>query len=327
MGIVFEDSFIPVGTAFTCGRIQFVLSAAHNVREAVKREDRLSHLLLERQWPKAIDLKAVGISVIHQREIGDGRLEIAVWPVETFDGGVPLDIVFGHLNFQVGRPTINHKVSFGLPAINEKVWSLGYSDFEYPDGGIPLSEVREGSFDWPNKYRHRLRVVEGRVERIFLQAFARGFLEGPCFTFGADIRHGQSGGPVLSTDGVVRGINSAGVGHFFDRPATASALLYPLLASEIRFGATMGPLSIRAIRRIIDLIDQDAILTDGSEEQLGLRQDHNSGELLVSPSASAEMGPFIHDDFANFQQGGTATRVTGEFFRLRRAKVPNGGDQ
>jgi hypothetical protein len=45
-------------------------------------------------------------------------------------------------------------LSFDLPPIGAKVWSIGYADFQFPENGIPLAEVRSGTFDWQRDYSH-----------------------------------------------------------------------------------------------------------------------------------------------------------------------------
>src|SRR5260370_39375879 len=75
-----EDHLFPVGTAFTIGRgVTFVMSAAHNIREAWKYEERLSHLLHARDMPKSVNLKHAGISVLHHRQNENGGISFTIW--------------------------------------------------------------------------------------------------------------------------------------------------------------------------------------------------------------------------------------------------------
>ena len=56
----FEDYLFPVGTAFTIGRgVPFVVSAAHNIRETLKKEERLSHLLNARELPESCSISGM----------------------------------------------------------------------------------------------------------------------------------------------------------------------------------------------------------------------------------------------------------------------------
>jgi hypothetical protein len=149
------------------------------------------------------------------------------------------------------------------------------------------------------------------------------FIEGPCFTFDAEICHAQSGGPVISPDGIVRGVNAAGASLFFDQPASIASLLYPLLFMQLRFGLTIGPVRLQAKHPVISLIAQGTIQTDGSEERVGISRDQ-IGSFVVNPRSPIETAPFVHDDFASFQQGRTATRQSSTIYRLRRTEGTDG---
>jgi hypothetical protein len=326
--ISFEDCLFPIGTAFTIGQgVTFLVSAAHNIREAWRYEERLSHLLTAREIPESVALKHAGFSVLHHRPNGNGGASFLIWPMETVEGAPPTDIVIGYPQFQTEAATLVNRLSFDLPPIGEKVWSVGYCKFKFPKGGIPLAAVRAGSFDWEHEYSHKLIVVEGYVERIFTQRFADGYVEGPCFTFDAEIAHAQSGGPVLSPEGIVRGINSAGASSFFGRPASIASLLYPLLFMNIRFGAQIGPVRINATHPLFNLITHGTIPTDGSEERAVIGHDVASNRFYVNPRIERSLSAFVHDDFAGFQGGKPATAETRQTYRLRPlAETAEGSD-
>lgn len=315
--ITMHDHLFPVGSAFTVGRgFAFVISAAHNVMEALKKEERLNHLLSSRELPTSIDLRHAGICVLHQTPKPNGDVQLSVWPLETVDGAPPTDIVFGFPKFQEGLGTLSLPLSFDLPIIGERIWSIGYSHFEFPEHGIPLDEIRRGNFDWQTKYSHKLTVVDGRIERIFTRRFLTGFVDGPCFTFDANIPHALSGGPILSRDGVVRGVNSAGAALYFGQPTSIGSLLYPLLLTKLRFGAQIGPLRLNANHPLISLIANGKIATDGSEERVGITRDPTTGELGVNPRALNTQQ--IYDDLASSQGGMPATRAIGDVYTLKR---------
>jgi hypothetical protein len=310
--IVVAERLIPVGTAFVVGHgISFVISAEHNIREALKHERRLRHLLSAATLPEAIALKEVGISVLHQRWVDDKEAAIhyTLWPLQTVAVAPPSDVVFGSPQFQTVFPTLDIPLSFDVPPRGERVWSIGYTDFKFPEGGIDLEALDAGTFSWRSDYSHRFVVVEGRVERIFAERFASGFVDGPCFTFDAEIFHGQSGGPVLDTTGRVRGVNSASASHFFNRPMSIASFLYPVLFQNLRAGAQVGPTRIEITRPIFKWMSQGCITTDGSVD---------GDEPTVGFSAPASFAEFIHDDFAGFQSGESATPVTGDHYGMRR---------
>lgn len=326
--VTFEDRLFPVGTAFTIGRaIRFVVTAAHNVKEAWRFEKRLSHLLIAQSLPSSIDLKHAGLSVLYHRQDQDGRIGFAIWPLETVDGAPPTDVVIGHPTFSTGLPTLVNRLRFDLPERGEKMWCVGYSEFKFPSEGISLDLVRGGRFDWRNDYGHRFTVVEGFVECVFIQRFAKAFVDGPCFMLDSSIAHGMSGGPVLSTDGAIRGINSAGAASFLNRPASIASLLYPLLPMNLRFGLSFGPqFRINASRAFIELVTQDSIPSDRSEERLGLQQDCETGSLLVSPTMPISLSGHVYDDFDGFQRGVHASTQTGPVFRIRRLEREQQGE-
>lgn len=316
--ISFEDHLFPVGSAFTIGRgVTFLVTAAHNIQEAWHYEERLSHLLTTRPTPEQVTLKQAGFSVLHYTMDDNGRMSFLIWPMENVQGAPPTDVVIGYPQFQTEVPSLVNRLSFDLPAIGEKVWCVGYCEFKYPEGGIPLAQVRAGTFDWENDYGHKLVVVEGFVQRIFTQRFANGFVEGPCFTIDAEIPHALSGGPVLSSDGVIRGINSAGATNFFNQPTSIVSLFYPLLFMQLKFGAQIGPVRMDALRPLIDLVGQDVIPTDGSELRASIGHDAATGRLYVNPRTEKAMGAYVHDDFAGFQAGKTATEESRPTYRLR----------
>ncbi|WP_338693198.1 hypothetical protein V5279_43340 [Bradyrhizobium sp. 26S5] len=237
--------------------------------------------------------------------------------MENVQGAPPTDVVIGYPQFQTEAPSMVNRLSFDLPIIGEKVWSVGYCEFKYPEHGIPLAAVRSGAFDWEHDYSHKLVVVEGFVQRIFTQRFANGFVEGPCFTIDAEIAHAQSGGPVLTSDGVIRGINSAGATTFLNQPGSIISLFYPLLFMQLRFGAQMGIVRLNATRPLIDLIGQGTIPTDGSETRVAVGHDATTGRFYVNPRVEKSVATYVHDDFAGYQAGKLATQESRPFYRLR----------
>jgi hypothetical protein len=318
--ITFEGRLFPVGTVFTIGRgITFVISAFHNIREAWKHEERLAHLLFTPELPKSIDLRSAGISVLHHRPNDRGGMDITILPLENVAGAPPTDVVFGFPEFQANLPTLVNRLSFDLPPIGEKVWSIGYAEFKFPPDGIPVAEIRNGNFDWHRDYSHKLMVVEAFIERIFTRRFIPSYLNGACFTFDAEISHAQSGGPVLSSQGLVRGVNSAGATHFFGRPISVASLLYPFLFIELRFGVTFGPVRMNRIAELIELIGEGRIPTDGSEERVGICKVNGTETFSVHPRAEKTMSGYIHDDFFGYEQGMKASHQERTVFRFRRA--------
>jgi hypothetical protein len=124
------------------------------------------------------------------------------------------------------------------------------------------------------------------------------------------------------TEGLIRGICSAGATIFFDRPTTIASLLYPFLFIQLSFGVTMGPIRMNGSQPLINLIAQGMIPTDGSEERVAVGQDAVKGSFYVNPRAESAMSDYIHDDFQALQDGRKATQERRPIFRLRKSEPP-----
>lgn len=313
--LVIEDHLFPIGTAFSVGKkVRFLVSAEHTIGEAIKHDPLLNKLRNTGQLPAKADVKHAQLSVLYQRKTGENRCEIMIWPIEHVDGAPPTDVVFAFPKFVEDYRTIAFPLTFGLPDIGARVFSAGYTDVRVPEGGLPLDEIRAGTFDWAANYSHRFHVVEGQVERIFTQRFAAGFIDGPCFAFDEAIPHGLSGGPVFTPTSHVIGVNSA-VTNFFSQPKSLASLLYPVLPIKLSMGMQMGPVRFSGRIPLIDLIAQGSMTTDGSEQQVGLIPD-GEDSFIVSPVCKTEMAPFVHDDFRGFEEGKSATASTDAHYRL-----------
>ena len=321
--LTIDMRLIPIGTAFVVGRFgSFVLSATHNIGEALKQEPGFEQLA-SRLFEGTIDLKRIYLSVLYQSTDDTGQTQLMLWPIETFSSPCPTDVVIGSLQAAAGIVAPVLKLCFSLPSIGEKLWSVGSSEFKYPDGGIPLSAIQDKSFNWNTDYGHRLFVVEGRVERIFTQRFAAGYLEGPCFAFDSEIRHGMSGGPLFSPNGIVRGVNSAGASSFFNEPKSLGSLLHQILSIQLKYGVQVGPLRINNNCDVMYLVSRGVLATDGSEEKLGYTLDDETGSLVVHPRIWSRDRAFIHDDFGSFQDGKEATTKNGPVYSMVQNKNAN----
>lgn len=315
------DYLFPIGTAFTIGGADcFALSALHNVEVAFRYEQRLAHLLTAEHRPENVSLKDVAFYVLypHCQEGAEFPSSLTLWPFETFNGAPPTDLIVGHPQFSSSLQTIKWKLSFRAPLHGQRMLSVGYHSFHYPEEGISLDAVRSGSFDWRHDYGHRLTVVEGFVDRLFTQRFASGFIDGPWFTLDAEIFHGQSGGPIMDEEGFVRGINSAGATQFFGgSPTTIASLLYPLLLTKVSSGISLAQnFRINAEQPLLLWIGNGRIQTDGSEQSVGFRP--KDGWLAPGMSVSNEMREFVHDDFSGYQQCRPAKPQNGEVYRFRK---------
>lgn len=313
------DSYIPIGTAFSTGaKVSFVITAMHNIRETLKHEHRLSHLLKE-DLSGSHSLKTVGLAVMHHYRPAEDKISMTLWPLESVDGAPPTDVVYGFPKFSEGTRTLANKLSFGLPSIGQRVLSIGYSEFEFPAGGIPKKDLLSGEFDW-SKYSHRLFVVEGWIKDIFTQRFSRGFVAGPCFTFDSEIRHGMSGGPIIDEEGTIIGVNSAGASLITNTPASIGSLLFPTIMTKLSFGLSMGPVRINAKHPVISLIESGTILTDGRESELSYSPSEDGTSWGIHPQSRKADAGNIHDDFDSKSKGIPATKVTEITYIIRKSE-------
>lgn len=308
----------PIGTAFTTGKIHFMVTATHNIEQIMARDPRFAHRIGQERLDGSHNLsEGHALYVLHNRAEGDVA-HLTLLPLRTIDGASPTDVLFAYPQSAGEIQTLVSPLSFDLPAIGETLLSVGYSEFIYPDDGIDMAAVQAGTFNWHNAYRHRLFVTEGTVRRIFTKQFASGYVAGPCFTFSPEIRHGMSGGPIYNAAGNVCGVNSAGASMYFNEPMSLGSLLYPMLTRPLRFGAELGPLTLNATRPMVDLIAYGTLKTDGSEQHVAFTQDQLTGDMIAHPRSLIADREHVHDDFAAYQEGKSSSKLVGEYMVLRK---------
>lgn len=316
--MIVDGNYRSVGTAFLVSKkLPIIITATHNIKEAVKHDPALS-ALVHSDLEGEHSLKNVRLSVLHQRQNSPDNVQITLWPIETIHGPAPTDVVTGSL--KAGGPTGDSALPlcFDLPRIGADLLSIGYS-FD-KEQVISVATVDEGNFDWENDYHHRLIVTEGKVDRIFATKFAKGFFEGPCFSFDNEIRHAMSGGPMLSKDGVVHGINSAGATEFFGSPMSLGSLLHQLLPIKVKSGIQLGPLRMNSVRPFLELVLDGTIESDGSAENIGYSEDERGRGMVTHPSIVSSDKPFIHDCFRSYQDNASLSVFSGPVSKIRRKK-------
>ena len=305
-----------VGTAFSFSNVGFVGTALHSILEVCKAEGlplpdlRASR---ERRQPE-IRLRNATLAVLHHTVSEDSTINASIWPLQTVDAFPPSDIAIAFPRFQTDFPVFSLPLTFDVPRVGSTVKCVGYSSAGAGTQSLDLAAFEDGGVSVPITYEHTLQVTETRVTDIFVRQFASGFLEGPCFAIDAELPHGMSGGPVLNEAGFVCGVVAAGASTFFDRPASLVSMLYPIALGTVRFGATIGPITMNAKRTFADLAVTKSITTDGSEMRLAFSDDNELGGVCPL-IATADSGS-VHDDFASKQAGTGGTRATGKLFRI-----------
>lgn len=288
---IVNQHLIPIGTAFLISKLGVVATAAHVISEAL-RADRAAHqAVINGPSSKEHAVKHVQLAVLHHRRIDGASTQVNVWPLENVQIAHPTDLAFGFLKFQRSFPYMSFTLSPAAPRIGKTVFSLGYCDTKFPDRGIPLREIKDGTFDWDGAFFHRFHVAEGKVKAIFLHRFSRGYSDGPCFLMDSNVQHGQSGGPVFNSSGNICGINLGGASILTNRQHSLASLIYPALAIKLKFTLQLAKAcTFNAYQPLFNLISNDGITTDGSERLSKISVEDDEFRI----------DPLIHRDDANY---------------------------
>ena len=298
-----DERIYPIGTAFCISKVGILLTAEHNLRDALRLHDWGDALRAMDRLPNGLDVRDLGFSVIW-RQIDQSGSSMMLWPIEHMAGGPPTDVLFASPQFQREFPYQSFRLSFDVPRIGSMVRCIGYSDMEPKE--LRFDEFRTN----PEKYSHRFHCVPGVVKAILLDGFAAGFIEGPCALVECDVPHGVSGGPVFNEASQVCGIVSAGVTKLVGYGATLVSLLYPMLLTSVKIGAQLGPLTLTGEHPLLSYIASGVILTDGSEEGLNLHE--IDGRAAVGPRIQREDAKHVFANFAAFLAGEPAEPFVGE---------------
>jgi hypothetical protein len=303
-----EGHLFPIGTAFNIAHaFSIALTAHHNILEGVKHH-RFPHLPI-REGVKQYSLDDVSYYLFHQWvDTTTASLRYSFVPLEGYKGAPPTDVGIYRPKFAVGVPSISVPLSFAVLPNGERIRSVGYTNFCYPENGIPVEGIRDGTFDLHKDYSHQIQVVEGHVRQTFAREFASSYIAGPCFSVSNEIPHGLSGGPAIDAQGVVRGICSASATSFFDEPTSIISLLYPLLFQEFTVGADIGPMRMNSTQTFIELVARGEIRTDGSEGLVHFREE--DGSFIIGPIVPTEIAPFVHESFRHLNENIPSPRET-----------------
>jgi hypothetical protein len=304
-----DERIYPIGTAFCISKIGLLLTAAHNLHDALRYHDRGDALRAMDRLPSGLDVRGLGFGVIW-RQIEESSGRMTLWPIEYMAGGPPTDVLFAYPQFQSEFPYQSFHLSFAVPRIGSVVRCVGYSEME-PEG-LGFDEFRTN----PQQYKHRFHCIPGAVKAILLDGFSRGFIDGPCAIVECDVPHGVSGGPVFNEAGDVFGVVSAGATTLVGHGLTLVSLIYPLLFTPIKIGARMGPLTLTGEHPLLSYIASGSIITDGSEEGLNIHK--IDGRVAVGPRIQREDARNVFANYAAFLDGKPVEPFVGENWHVRR---------
>jgi V8-like Glu-specific endopeptidase len=287
--LIANQHLIPLGTAVLVSKLGVIATAAHVILEALRDDPVARKAMLEGRCGKEHQVNHVQLAVLHHRKISDITTQVNIWPIENVQIPHPTDLAFGFLKFQQSFPYMSFTLSPAAPRIGETVFSIGYCDCKFPDTGISLEEIEDGTFDWHKKYSHRFHVVEGKVRALFLHRFAQGYADGPCFLMDANVRHGQSGGPVFNSSGNICGVNLGSASILTAENNSLASLIYPALTIKLKFTMQLAKeFTFHIHSPLLNLISSGGIKTDGSERLANIAVEENDFRI----------DPLVHRDDA-----------------------------
>jgi len=151
-----NERLYPLGTAFCISKFGLLLTAEHNLRDALRFHDLGDALRAMDRLPDGLDLRGLGLSVIW-KHIGESSGQMNLWPIEHIAGGPPTDIVFAFPQFQTQFPYQLFRLSFDIPRIGSNVRCVGYSKSNIGRDGMSFSEFQQE----PQKYSNAFDCIEG----------------------------------------------------------------------------------------------------------------------------------------------------------------------
>lgn len=219
---------------------------------------------------------------VTEEEWESDHVQLTLMPVTQAVGFPPTDAMVMVMAEDPPIPMLNQRLGFEFPRIGQTVFNIGFASSGATSVGITRGDMESGKFDWDAAFQATLSVAEGRVTRLFPSGHS-SFLKAPCFEFDGPMAPGMSGGPIMTEDGLIIGINSADASLFQGPGEMGTSLgspLSPLLFGTTKIPLIRGPLTISFELGIFDLIGHGAIATDGSEETVWFDRD-SYGQLLL----------------------------------------------
>lgn len=262
IGPLVNGEWQPAGTGFVISRHGLMLTARHVIKSA---EDRARRMRVEEGWLYAdIYLFAMYLGPASR---------CTLFQIDQVDAASNDDVAVCRL-----RPV--HVADSGFeftpiplrpmpPMVGEKVWAFGYDVIDL----TPPSEL-----DPPARRLHANlngHFVSGEVQQVHWPRKS-SFAPYPCFDFGASIRPGMSGGPLLDERGYGCGVVSHG--RTWEASSTAAALVHAL---AVETSIREGPGGTVRTARLYDLLHEGAVEHDGSLDRISIEYPA-AGEFRVS---------------------------------------------
>lgn len=293
-------SLVPAGTTFCISKLGFGVTSILNIRETAGR-CRLEtvHRDIGALFTPA-ETQGRGMAVLHHQAVSGDRFSGNLSNLAFTAVVGQTDICYVLPQFRRGFPYLPLPLSFAMPRIDSRVVCVGYGTHSSPDASFSLDDMESGRINLLDVYERKLLAIEGRVSHIFTQRFTGGFVGGPCFTIDAEISPCMSGGPVFSENGYVCGVLSANASGFFNNPSSIVSLLHPALGMNIRLDGQIGNVRLSSKRRLVDLIQQGVVMTDGSEKNW--QTGRKDGEVSPDLAFHNEDADRVYEDFADFQE-------------------------
>jgi hypothetical protein len=315
----------PVGSAFMVSSLRIALTANHNLSHVLgfHHSPSRARRLADDPERKHYRLDDLNLYLLLSGLSEAGEPASRLWSLKTTHTPRPADLAYAVLDRKGddGFRFMPLGLSPAVPRKGSRLSSIGYCDFSYPEGGIPLDAVHSGSFEFSKDYSHRLIVCQGEVDLIFSRKVASGFLEGPCVRTNYDIPHGLSGGPALDERGYVAGVNSAGGRELFGHSSSLVSLIYPSMQTRVDLAAVnaLDRSRIASVRpRVLDLVLMGKIKTDESEQLLGFSDtDSDEGPEAVHPMVHLDDYQFVYESISDYTENNPALSAPNRQ-RLRR---------
>lgn len=267
-----EGFVVPLGTGFSISSIGMCFTATHVIDEAFPANKTKSRIGIDPQYKSSLSAQSANeepigaLAVLSIPMSGRGPVRFGIPEmisiVEPTDIGV---VSYGRVVPEQTQTLWDAlPISPMLPKIGSTVYCLGYCDFDHSHK-LSLEELHSCDRNiFEDKVRANFRITKGTVTDIYTDKYANSYGSGPCFRISCALRHGQSGGPVINSDGYVCGINMSATLDSSDDSCLAS-LLSPALGGNLMLPESLAvryktPKNVR----IIDLMINDYIKSDDS---------------------------------------------------------------